>query len=74
MLILNEIVFPYVISLIEQVYAMTKADPNAGKCLWQMPLAQLRHTRSDFGEKLLPFAGLLFLETLLIQILNQEGT
>lgn len=50
MLILLGIVILYVISLLEQVYAMTKADPNAEKkCLWQILLAY-------FGERLLPFA------------------
>lgn len=43
---------------------MTQAAPNAGKCLWQTPLAQLQHTRSDFGERLLPFAGAIIFRNL----------
>ena len=64
MLILLEIVIPYVTSLIEQVYAVTKADPNAKRCLWQILLAELQHTLSDFRERLLPFAGAIIFRNL----------
>lgn len=64
MFILFKIVIPYIISLLEQVYAVTKADPNTEKCLWHMLLAELRYTLSDSGERLLPFAGAVIFRNL----------
>lgn len=64
MLILLEIVIPYVTSLLEQVYAVTKADPNAERCRWQILLAELQHILSDFRERLLPFAEVIIFRNL----------